>query len=335
MTQLKTKSKLCQSASLSWFQAPIWGPRPDFYYCQTTAGFFYVGPPLWRENGSVVYNCCLPSPAQSFSGSNPAGLMTTFYCLRFETPPTWRSRSPYLYPPGTGWPSYTPRHWVPFSSPPSTSRATAEVFEPASTQGNRQLNLLVLVIWPWYGPHRKRLFQYCVFSRCRVNKLFTGLFPSNGCCTVTCLHSCYSQFDYVSQYTSKRMWYVYNIERSTSPTIEILFWDATPYSLVGRTNVSEEHDTSIFREDERKIVSCLHSWLSYFQNRCLPGYSETSVTAYWTKWCQSLKTILFMATTTRATNLTELFCKEYNLLECHAVPTDSSPMFRKYVPLPS
>jgi hypothetical protein len=31
-----------------------------------------------------------------------------------ETPPTWRARSPYLYPLGTGWPSYTPGHWVPF-----------------------------------------------------------------------------------------------------------------------------------------------------------------------------------------------------------------------------
>jgi hypothetical protein len=38
--------------------------------------------------------------------------MTTFYCLRFVTPPTWRARSPYLYPPGTGSSS----HWVPFSS---------------------------------------------------------------------------------------------------------------------------------------------------------------------------------------------------------------------------
>jgi hypothetical protein len=27
-----------QSASLSWCQAPIWGLRPDFYYCQTDAG---------------------------------------------------------------------------------------------------------------------------------------------------------------------------------------------------------------------------------------------------------------------------------------------------------
>jgi hypothetical protein len=40
-------------------------------------------------------------------------------------------RSPYLlvYPPGTGWPSYTHRHWVPFSSPPTTRRATVELCE--------------------------------------------------------------------------------------------------------------------------------------------------------------------------------------------------------------
>jgi hypothetical protein len=40
--------------------------------------------------------------------------MTTFYCLRFQTPLTRRARCMYLYPPGTGWPGYTPKHWVPF-----------------------------------------------------------------------------------------------------------------------------------------------------------------------------------------------------------------------------
>jgi hypothetical protein len=59
--------------------------------------------------------------------------MTVFYYLRFKTPPTWRASSPYLYPPGTEWPSYTPRHLVPFSSPPTTRRAMMEVFESAST----------------------------------------------------------------------------------------------------------------------------------------------------------------------------------------------------------
>jgi hypothetical protein len=38
-----------QSASLSWWRAPIWGSCPDFYYCLTFAGFFVWGAlPDWR-----------------------------------------------------------------------------------------------------------------------------------------------------------------------------------------------------------------------------------------------------------------------------------------------
>jgi hypothetical protein len=48
--------------------------------------FVDLGRPLWRENGSVVYNYYWPSPAQSFSGPSPSGLMTIIYCLGFETP---------------------------------------------------------------------------------------------------------------------------------------------------------------------------------------------------------------------------------------------------------
>jgi hypothetical protein len=48
---------------------------------------------------AISYNCFWPSPAQSFSGPSPAGLMIIFYCLKFETPPTWRARFPYLHPP--------------------------------------------------------------------------------------------------------------------------------------------------------------------------------------------------------------------------------------------
>jgi hypothetical protein len=72
---------------------------------------WYGAPSLTR--GRVCrLQLLLSSPAQSFSGPSPAGLKAIFYCLRFETPPTWRTRSMYLYPPGTGWPGYTPRHWV-------------------------------------------------------------------------------------------------------------------------------------------------------------------------------------------------------------------------------
>jgi hypothetical protein len=40
-----------QSASLSWCQAPIWGPRPDFYYCQTVAGLLMWGALSYQRTG--------------------------------------------------------------------------------------------------------------------------------------------------------------------------------------------------------------------------------------------------------------------------------------------
>jgi hypothetical protein len=44
-----------------------------------------MGCSLSWENRSVVYICCWPSPAQSFSGPSPIRIMTILYCLRFET----------------------------------------------------------------------------------------------------------------------------------------------------------------------------------------------------------------------------------------------------------
>jgi hypothetical protein len=41
---------------------------------------------------------------------------------------------PVYITPGTGWPSYTPRHWVPFSSPHTTRRAMVEVIDHVSTR---------------------------------------------------------------------------------------------------------------------------------------------------------------------------------------------------------
>jgi hypothetical protein len=54
-----------------------------------------------------------------------------------DSPPTWRARFLYFYPPGTGWTNYTPRHWIPFSSPPTTRRAKVELFDLASTHTPR------------------------------------------------------------------------------------------------------------------------------------------------------------------------------------------------------
>jgi hypothetical protein len=38
---------------------------------------------------------------------------------------------------------------------------------------------------------QKTSSHYCVFSRCRGNNVSTESFPSNGCCNIACLHSCY------------------------------------------------------------------------------------------------------------------------------------------------
>jgi hypothetical protein len=40
---------------------------------------------------------------------------------------------PVFISPRNRWPSSTPRHWVPFSSPPTTRRATVEVLDHVST----------------------------------------------------------------------------------------------------------------------------------------------------------------------------------------------------------
>jgi hypothetical protein len=83
---------------------------------------------------SVVYNCCWSSPVQSFSGPSPTEFMTIFYSLRFKTPPNLVGHFHIFILPRNRVAQLYPRHCVPFSSPPTTHRATVEVFAPASTQ---------------------------------------------------------------------------------------------------------------------------------------------------------------------------------------------------------
>jgi hypothetical protein len=112
----------------SWRQPP-WDSRPTFFFQLNSCSYSpYVTSSLTRGKVCRLQLLLSLASADPIRGPNPAGLMTKFDCLRFETHPTWRARSPYLYPPGTGWPNYTPRHWVPFSSPPTTRRATVEVW---------------------------------------------------------------------------------------------------------------------------------------------------------------------------------------------------------------
>jgi hypothetical protein len=96
---------------ISFWRQAAWDSRPVFFFFQlNTFGYSpYVTSSLMR--GWVCRLQLLLGLASAvILSSESRGTMTIFYCLRFETPPTWRTRSPYLYPPWTGWPGYAPTH---------------------------------------------------------------------------------------------------------------------------------------------------------------------------------------------------------------------------------
>jgi hypothetical protein len=85
---------------------PLKGPLPDLnFLCLAITYYLLAGRPLWREDGSVV---CSAITHWLRVAQHPE----PYIPISSETPPTWRARSPYLYLPGTGRPSYTPGHWV-------------------------------------------------------------------------------------------------------------------------------------------------------------------------------------------------------------------------------
>jgi hypothetical protein len=96
-----------QSASLSWNIAPIWGLRPNFYYCQTVAGLLIWG--------------ALSDGRTGLSFTIAAGPRQRSH-IRVRVPWNWLSYFTL---------SDSRR---PFSSYPTTRRVTVEVFDPAGTR---------------------------------------------------------------------------------------------------------------------------------------------------------------------------------------------------------
>jgi hypothetical protein len=90
---------------MSWYRAPLWDLRPDITSCPNVPvsnlrSCLYGVPSLTRGQ---VYNLqCNHSMVRVAQNPKP------YFTVSSETPPTWRARFLYLYPPGTGWPSYTP-----------------------------------------------------------------------------------------------------------------------------------------------------------------------------------------------------------------------------------
>jgi hypothetical protein len=96
-----------QPASLSWNKAPIWGLRPELYYCLTVAGLLVWGALSDERTGLSFVYAAGPHPRNHF----------------------------WVRVPWDSWPYFTVSvSRLPFSSPPTARRATMEVFDPASTR---------------------------------------------------------------------------------------------------------------------------------------------------------------------------------------------------------
>jgi hypothetical protein len=122
-----------QSASLSWCQATIRACDQFFFlleiFLRHLRVCYFVTPSLTR--GGICNLLLLLVLASAV----PRDWRPYFIVPILETPPTWRVWSPYLYHPGTGWPKYTPGHWVPFPSPLTTRRAPRRVLVIKSRHG--------------------------------------------------------------------------------------------------------------------------------------------------------------------------------------------------------
>jgi hypothetical protein len=80
-----------------------------------SCAFVILWRPLWREDGFVINCKTVSGPYQSsHSWVEVSQNLWPYFTVSSETPPTWKARFLYLYPPVRGWPSYTPRLWVPF-----------------------------------------------------------------------------------------------------------------------------------------------------------------------------------------------------------------------------
>jgi hypothetical protein len=124
-----------QSTSLSWNKAPIWGLRPDFYYCQTAAGLLIWGA-VFDERTDLPFTIS-------------AGLRRRSH---FRVPVSRDSR-PYFTVSDSR---------LPFSSPRTTRRVTACILGTVCWT----LVYTETCFVPSYFPETAYITQYCHIYVC-------------------------------------------------------------------------------------------------------------------------------------------------------------------------
>jgi hypothetical protein len=162
---------------MSWYRAPLWDLRRDMSITSCLITSFLCGAPSLTRGRvyNLQFNHSMARVAQ-----NPQ----PYFTVSSETPPTSRARFPYLCPPGSGWPSYTPGHWVAFTSPRTACRTTVEVFYPSfniegqvpaytcinnnNNNNNNNIYIYNVYIYPrtgWFSPKSPTVSQSVCLER--------------------------------------------------------------------------------------------------------------------------------------------------------------------------
>jgi hypothetical protein len=175
-----------QSASLSWCQAPIWGLRPDLYYCQTVACLLMRGAFFDERTGlpfTIAAGHCQCShswvrvprdlwsyiPVSDLRLPQPGGPGSHIYILQ--------EQGGLVIPPGTGFPF----------------RRLLRLEGLWWRYSNLLPRGVPLAVVSSYNPQAMTTRKTCVT---RHKYVFIGLLPSNGCHIVEriisemCLPSC-------------------------------------------------------------------------------------------------------------------------------------------------
>jgi hypothetical protein len=92
--------------------------------------------PLLKDSARFVHSWELDHPVSTSLDFATVIFLDSKVVSLASSPSTWRTRSLYLCPPVTGWPSYTPRHRIPFPSPSATRRTTVEVHSNPPQHGD-------------------------------------------------------------------------------------------------------------------------------------------------------------------------------------------------------
>jgi hypothetical protein len=87
---------------------PHLGPKTTFFFCQLRVR--WCGPPFLTRGRICRLLLLLALASAVILGSESRGVHDHIWMYQNRDPPTWRVRSPYLYPSGIGWPSYILRH---------------------------------------------------------------------------------------------------------------------------------------------------------------------------------------------------------------------------------